>query len=393
MLTRLALPSRIAMADTSTETEVALRYKQPQYHYKFTLPATKDHGDLQIGYSDLGRQPDVDNNPPVILFMPGLQATRLLGDFLGIVGLKLGTRIITVDRYATPTVVYQTDLACRPGIGKSTQVPLQQRLKTWVELVPKLLAHLNIEHVSLVSHSAGTLYLLNTLYSCRELLSPTPYVALLGAAMPKTLRIHANEKGPYVDVAQSGVRLLQAAQILPSGVFGGLDTLSRTVATTVGPAIGSSISFAFSLLPSKPAPESENRTRWKTEYGVSAAVLDGDAACEAMYCETLAGMNDEARLCLRKDGSTWEACDDFEAFVKKLDEKEKDRTEKLKVRIYFAEEDSLIGEKGKQYMEKCWSEVDAIEYSSVTVPGSNHDSLVTTAAVLEEIVRDVTGVN
>lgn len=66
-------------------------------------------------------------------------------------------------------------------MGFSTEVPLEKRIAIWVELVPKLLVHLEIPHVSLVSHSAGTLFLLNTLYSCRQILSPTrPYAALIG---------------------------------------------------------------------------------------------------------------------------------------------------------------------------------------------------------------------
>ena len=69
----------------------------------------------------------------------------------------------------------------RFGIGQSTNVPIEQRISSWVEVVPKLLAHLEIPHVALASHSAGTLYLLNTLYSCRQILSPTrPYAALMG---------------------------------------------------------------------------------------------------------------------------------------------------------------------------------------------------------------------
>lgn len=66
-------------------------------------------------------------------------------------------------------------------MGRSTDVPLDQRISIWVELVPSLLQHLGIRHVSLVSHSAGTMYLLNTLYHCRSLLHPDrPFVALLG---------------------------------------------------------------------------------------------------------------------------------------------------------------------------------------------------------------------
>lgn len=55
-------------------------------------------------------------------------------------------------------------------MGGSTDVPLAQRVAVWVELVPRLLAHLGIQRVALVSHSAGTIYLLNTLVYCRDIL-------------------------------------------------------------------------------------------------------------------------------------------------------------------------------------------------------------------------------
>lgn len=55
-------------------------------------------------------------------------------------------------------------------MGGSTDVPLAQRVAVWVELVPRLLAHLGIQRVALVSHSAGTIYLLNTLAYCRDIL-------------------------------------------------------------------------------------------------------------------------------------------------------------------------------------------------------------------------------
>lgn len=65
-------------------------------------------------------------------------------------------------------------------MGNSTNTPLDQRVPVWLEIVPRLLAHLGIEHVALISHSAGAIYLLNTLYHCRGILHPErPYVALL----------------------------------------------------------------------------------------------------------------------------------------------------------------------------------------------------------------------
>lgn len=64
-------------------------------------------------------------------------------------------------------------------------MPLRERLPVWLETVPALLQALDVKHVSLVSHSAGTLYLLNTLDTHRNILHPeAPYVALLGLSFP-----------------------------------------------------------------------------------------------------------------------------------------------------------------------------------------------------------------
>lgn len=77
-------------------------------------------------------------------------------------------------------------------MGNSTDVPLAQRVSIWLEIVPLLLAHLDIQHVALAAHSAGTTYLLNTLHSCREILDPEkPLVTVLGKSIlvPFLLRL------------------------------------------------------------------------------------------------------------------------------------------------------------------------------------------------------------
>jgi hypothetical protein len=75
-------------------------------------------------------------------------------------------------------------------------------MKVWLETVPFLLKHLNIQYVSLVCHSAGTLYLLNTLYYLRDILHPQhPYVGTIGKY--RLRRVHhcrtdcASSVGPY----------------------------------------------------------------------------------------------------------------------------------------------------------------------------------------------------
>lgn len=66
-------------------------------------------------------------------------------------------------------------------MGHSTDVPLSVRVSTWIRIVPLLLEHLDIKHVALVSHSAGTIYLLNTLHYHRDILHPDqPFIALFG---------------------------------------------------------------------------------------------------------------------------------------------------------------------------------------------------------------------
>lgn len=60
-------------------------------------------------------------------------------------------------------------------------MPLNIRVQVWLETVPALLKRLNVEHVSLLCHSAGTIYALNTLFSLRNILDPhAPYAAFIG---------------------------------------------------------------------------------------------------------------------------------------------------------------------------------------------------------------------
>jgi hypothetical protein len=70
---------------------------------------------------------------------------------------------------------------CSPGFGGSTPVTLNLRMRVWLETVPHLLKHVGVDNVALVTHSAGTIYTLNTLLHHRHFLdSRRPYVAFLG---------------------------------------------------------------------------------------------------------------------------------------------------------------------------------------------------------------------
>lgn len=69
----------------------------------------------------------------------------------------------------------------RPGFGGSTPVPVEKRVSTWLEIVPAVLEYLGVRHVAVVSHSAGTIYAINTAVHLSRLLHPSrPFVACFG---------------------------------------------------------------------------------------------------------------------------------------------------------------------------------------------------------------------
>lgn len=72
-------------------------------------------------------------------------------------------------------------MCVRPGFGGSTSVAINVRMRVWLETVPALLQRLNVRSVAIVTHSAGAVYTLNTLFHYRSLFDPkAPYVAFLG---------------------------------------------------------------------------------------------------------------------------------------------------------------------------------------------------------------------
>lgn len=122
----------------------------------------------------------------------------------------------------------------------------------------------------------------------------------------------------------------------------------------------------------------------------------------------VSGINEEALLCLKKGGN-WGACDDYRAYVAELVVQEKERTaeaashsestqgapEKLKVRAFFSATDIMIGEGGQKYFEDCWQKEgvkDAVDFQSIAVPDTNHDSIISPRkAAWVQILADLGG--
>lgn len=112
-----------------------------------------------------------------------------------------------------------------------------------------------------------------------------------------------------------------------------------------------------------------------------------------MLTEAGSGINEEMLLCLKKGGN-WGACDDYRSYVADLVVQEKERMisfasnhpdsnsdmpVKLKVRAFFSTTDIMIGEGGQKFFEECWQKEgveDAIDFQSIAVPDTNHDSII-----------------
>lgn len=122
-------------------------------------------GPLTVSFAEMGCA-----TGPALLFIPGMFASRYVGIPLHPIAERAGVRLLVVDR---------------PGMGASTDVPLNKRIAAWVDLLPRLLAHLGITRVNLVAHSNGTVYLLNTWAQCRELVGPE--ITLLGILLHPSL--------------------------------------------------------------------------------------------------------------------------------------------------------------------------------------------------------------
>ncbi|KAJ5543499.1 hypothetical protein N7535_005923 [Penicillium sp. DV-2018c] len=351
----------------------ALSYiSNSRFHRSFTFDSATTSGPLKVTYGEYGRVPNERDTVPTLLLMPGMYSSRYIGICLHAIADKCGVRVVVVDR---------------PGMGNSTDVALAQRVSAWIETVPRLLAHLNIQHVSLASHSAGTIYLLNTLYHCRDILRPDKPMATLLA--------------PWVDPAKSGITTMKMAQYIPTPAFKLWHHIPRLFLQEGSPIAmsGAAVAKFSANLPSKSNDnQAKNRRYIAEKYALTVdqqKEIDS-AMMQAMFQEDTVGSNSEALQCLRKEANTWGNCEDYEVFVRELVEVERARDgPPLRVKVFFGESDSMIGKKGQDYFEETWGQTrggdlgGVVEFESTTVAGTDHDSLVQSAEVWESIFREM----
>jgi hypothetical protein len=194
---------------------------------------------------------------------------------------------------------------------------------------------------------------------------------------------------------------MTAASKLPQGLFSYWSGLSGFINSNVQSA--GVISSAF--MPKNPEETDESGTPISSgSYGVSEKVeaeVDRLMADYLFNWESMKGGNEEAMLLLRKDKSvSWGACEDYVGYVKTLNQREGERLRqgkgegRLKVRLYFAESDVMIGKQGQKYFEDCWRAncvSEAVDHKSDELKGTNHDSVLVDMekGALERIFREI----
>ncbi|ETS74124.1 hypothetical protein PFICI_13990 [Pestalotiopsis fici W106-1] len=359
----------------------------PRFSQSFTIPPGPNRSEpLTVTYSDFGyRNPDQPEREHVLLFCGPLMCTRFLHAAKDKLAKKYHVRIIHPDR---------------PGIGGTTKADSQYRLETWLEIVPALLRHLDIAHVSIACHSAGTLYALHTLLHLRHLLHPErPYVAFCA---------------PWILPSHSGVQTMKMTTALPAAVMRQFDGLARFVHSTVGPVVG----FSGNLFQS--VSSSAGSAKHPPVPGADADMVEYEDALmpriiDRAYAESVQGMSQEIPLLFKKcgagprpDADAWGPWGDLDKYVPMLAAGDMDAgsasssnqqgSVKLEVDAFFSEQDHMIGtSSGPEWFRQCWNSEgrgDKIEFHSHVVDRAEHDNILDLRfGVAERIFQNISDIN
>ena len=123
-----------------------------------------------------------------------------------------------------------------------------------------------------------------------------------------------------------------------------------------------------------------------------------------MFAENNVGVGDDLLLCLKRKGiSTWGLFSDYPEAIDLLRSQEIDlltirtpdaQRAKLKIKTFFAAEDSLIGDRGAAWFEGLWmGQEEWVEYHSESKQGLGHDEIPTKHSgcmdwIMQEIARN-----
>ncbi|KAF2795539.1 hypothetical protein K505DRAFT_373824 [Melanomma pulvis-pyrius CBS 109.77] len=372
-----------------------------RFHQSYLLPPNPETGRSKphrFSYADFG---DSSSNA-IVLFCGALVGTRLCYSLLDQLAKAYSVRIIHPDR---------------PGIGGSDPIELEKRIQIWLEMVPQLLNHLNIAHVSLASHSGGDIYLLNTMLAYPQLLHPSsPYICFFA---------------PWVHHSHSEVLQMRATELLPAPMIGKFASVAKFVNKNVIPLVGLSGSllegmkapwFHSNAPPETVSPTLSNmRSRTpsiSSHEATHSLALDNPRVVEELrrhvmtfvFAESVDGISEDAQLFLKRPRSipwcspsiAWTDIDGVPVLLSKIIDEEaalQSKSRRWSFDAFHAEHDHMVGEKGRHWFDRCWtpsaptnspqSEAQlaqkGYEYRSQTVKGTDHDFLMDPAFGASEV--------
>jgi len=251
-------------------------------------------------------------------------------------------------------------------------------------MVPQLLAHLNVSHVSLASHSGGDIYLVNTILTHPNLLHPlNPYICFFA---------------PWVHPSHSKVTHLRATELLPAPMIGKFASVAKFISENVIPLAGTgemllhNVKGTLRRSSTSPAPvpltssTSRSRAPSRSSHGPRLNLNDPEVVEELrrhitsfVFAESSEGISADARLFLKKPRTvSW--CppsilwDDFDYAVPLLSKiiSEDDRLigscRMWTINTFHAEEDHMIGERGRQWFDDCWTAARGAKSISDSMP-------------------------
>jgi pimeloyl-ACP methyl ester carboxylesterase len=279
----------------------------------------------------------------------------------------------------------------RPGIGGTDSVNLNQRVATWLDMVPALLGHVGVKHVHLAAHSAGSIFVLNTILHQRHLLHPTrPFAAFFG---------------PWIHPSKSGKWGLSVVGLLPELAIGTWHHWAKMINQNIAPVLtASGVSMTkVSRTSANGYPGTKVKEDSSNGDGMEAAWRKASEAVITNYvfAENVEGASQEALFCLRKGATTWGDWGDIDEVILRIAENERARqgapgtesAEKLRMQIFFAENDEMIGKGGQKWLESCFTQVGVADYinlESEVVAGTDHnDILALQNTAMEKMVRTV----
>ncbi|KAK3377644.1 hypothetical protein B0H63DRAFT_221562 [Podospora didyma] len=343
-----------------------------RFTQSLSLPADPALGrtkPFRITYADFGYRnathPEEEN---VLLFFGPLMASRLVHITKDHPARAHKIRVIHPDR---------------PGFGGTDAVDAKDRLELWLEAMPALLAHLGITHISAVGcQSGGTVYALDFLLHHPELLDPS---------RPACLAIG----GPWILPSHTGSVALSLASMLPASLVNQTDKLTNFIGNHVAPVVGTSAGISSGVMArvvpaSWKSPLTQDDQEEDDEFS-EAARFEQDVwptVMKRMYSDGIHGISAEAVMLLQKadsndggGGGGWSDWGDYDELVPLLADALRAAGRTLRVDVYYAETDMVVGpagSKGPVWFDRCWDQrfcAGVIDFHSRTEVGADHDSV------------------